>query len=210
MRVTFLFLLLINLLVYLWGAGHLGWRESGREPERLTSQLQPEAIHVLAPTPASHCQQLGDLDDVQWAQLRKQFAGDKDVQMEASETLLPGKYWVAIASLESRELATRKLAELTKLGVTDARLVEDARHGPFAVVLGETTDSAAAQAQLDALAPKGVRSPRIVTREAASARYRIELKWPAPQNAGKEASLQAWFNTLAAGTAPKSAPCTPP
>ena len=57
-RPVFLLLLFANLAFFVWASGYLGARDEGREPERLTSQLQPDRLRVTvgddrsSPTPA--------------------------------------------------------------------------------------------------------------------------------------------------------------
>lgn len=48
MKLTFLLLLLLNIALLAWQQGVFGrFAESGREPERMTRQLQPDRIRVL-------------------------------------------------------------------------------------------------------------------------------------------------------------------
>lgn len=45
-RAAFLLLVLANLLYFVWAAGYLGGGSEGREPERLSAQLQPDLLNV--------------------------------------------------------------------------------------------------------------------------------------------------------------------
>lgn len=210
MRIAFLLLLLLNIVAFLWGRGYLGGQTTGREPERLAAQLKPDKLRILPPTPPappSQCQQVTDLDEAQLAQVGKLFSAHKDVELVSHERVVPGSYWVAIAALESRELAQRKQTELGKLGVTDGQLTEDARHGPFAIVLGSFTDMAAAQKLADELPARGVRSARLITRETAQIRYRVSLTWPETQAPARRESLTAWLAGLPAGHGVKLDAC---
>jgi hypothetical protein len=45
-RVAFLLLILANLLYFVWAAGYLGGGSEGREPERLSAQLQPDRLQA--------------------------------------------------------------------------------------------------------------------------------------------------------------------
>lgn len=47
MRIVFLVLLLANLVLFVWGQGHLGTQGAGREPERMAQQLAPEKLRIV-------------------------------------------------------------------------------------------------------------------------------------------------------------------
>ncbi|MBS3936389.1 MAG: hypothetical protein KGZ43_09465 [Sulfuritalea sp.] len=47
MRIAFLVLLLANLVLFVWGQGHLGTQGAGREPERMAQQLAPEKLRIV-------------------------------------------------------------------------------------------------------------------------------------------------------------------
>lgn len=56
-RALVLLLVLANLLFFVWAAGYLGTGNEGREPERLTAQLQPDRVRIAVrddkgPSPA--------------------------------------------------------------------------------------------------------------------------------------------------------------
>ena len=49
MKLVFLLLLLLNVALFAWQQGAFGhFAESGREPERIARQLQPDRIRVLS------------------------------------------------------------------------------------------------------------------------------------------------------------------
>jgi hypothetical protein len=49
MKLAFLILLLLNLALLAWQLGAFGrFAESGREPERVSRQIQPERFRVLS------------------------------------------------------------------------------------------------------------------------------------------------------------------
>lgn len=205
MRLTFLILLLVNLGLYVWGAGFLGERTPGREPARLAAQISPDLLHVSAPTAVRVCEQLEELESSLLASLRGHFEGQRDVELASREHKAPPSYWVAIAALESKELAERKHGELRKLGVADMSIVDDARHGPWAVVLGSFGDAATGQKALDVLAQKGVRSARLLARESGASTYSVTLSWPEPVRAARRQWLQDWLAALPAGHGVRSA-----
>lgn len=90
----------------------------------------------------------------------------------------PDSFWVMYPELQSRALAERKAAELRSLGVTDLFIMgEDTTH-PNAISLGLFKSREKADEHLDSLKKKGVRSARIVLREAANARHVVEVTGP--------------------------------
>lgn len=52
-RLAFIILLLVNIGLFVWGQGHLGARDAGREPERLAQQLAPDKLRILPPADLS-------------------------------------------------------------------------------------------------------------------------------------------------------------
>lgn len=208
MRLTFLILLLANLGLFIWSAGYLGERMSGREPARLAVQLSPEQLRLHPPAAIRVCEQLEGLEANQLTSLRTHFETQRDVEFASTEHKAPPSYWVAIPALESKELAERKQGELRKLGVAELSVVEDARHGPWVVVLGTFAESAAGQKLLEELAPRGVRSARLVNREAGASKFSVSLQWPDPVSAQRRQLLQDWLASLPAGHALRTATCT--
>lgn len=49
MRLLFLVLLLANfvLFLFIWGQGHLGMQDAGREPGRMAQQVAPEKLRIV-------------------------------------------------------------------------------------------------------------------------------------------------------------------
>ncbi len=208
MRSAFLLLVLLNLVAFLWGAGYLRGHEPDREPERLSNQLNAEKVTLMPPAVRTSCQHLSGLDSAALDQLRTTFAGQKDIELSSTEQGVPIGYWVAIPGLESAELAGRKQVELRGFGINDAQVVDDARNGPFAVLIASFPEQARAQKLFDELAARGVRSARLIQREPAPAKFQVRLTWPHTLSALTQESLATWQAALPVGLVVKSEACT--
>jgi hypothetical protein len=189
MRVLFLVLLLVNLLLLAWGRGYLGGPESGREPERLGQQLEPEKLRVLpertgpaeaAPSPAavSACKRIEGLSAAEAETLKSTLANEAgwDVRAQAQKGALA--HWVVIPELANRVLAEKKRAELRQLGVNEGQIVESSVLGPYAVSLGIFRSEELATEFLQSVAKKGVRSARLAKHELPTDKQVLELRAP--------------------------------
>ncbi|HEY9193303.1 MAG TPA: SPOR domain-containing protein [Methyloversatilis sp.] len=198
MRLAFFILLLINIALYPFVAGLLGGSRDGREPLRMSSQIRPERIRVLAsdgvaqpvvaapqPTVAAEpagCRMLSGLVreqvDAVAARIREQQVA---VQLDESEQTETTSWWVNVPDLMSRQQAERKQAELRALGVRDTIIMADPMDPQkLAVSLGLFKTEPAAKELLSTLAGRGVRSARISPREGKAGRYQISLRGAVP------------------------------
>ncbi len=197
MRLVFLLLLLVNIVLWPLTAGLVQLGGSQTEPLRLTSQIEPERIRIVpedgtvaaapAPqaettesegdTPVPVCRMLTGLSREQADALATR-ARDRQPPVQLSESEHPGSpsWWVHIPDLQTRQLAERKQAELKALGVREMALMPDADSQKFAISLGLFKTEAAARELLSRLSGQGVRSARILEREARAARLRVELR----------------------------------
>lgn len=178
MRLTFLLLVLINLAVFVWGAGYLTGRDPGREPERLATEQNADKLHILPGNVPMLCHYIDGLDAAQLVQLRETFASLRDVAISSTDQPGPTSYWVAISNLDSAELAARKQSELRGFNVNDAQVLADPKLGPFVVLIANLPTDAAAQKLLADLTARGIRSARVIAHEAAPATPRVSLRWP--------------------------------
>lgn len=187
MRLAFFFLVLVNLAFHVWSAGYLGGQNSGREPERLTQQINAEKIRVVAghsPVPASidrkisasECRLVSGLSSEQAANVEKNLAGIEGLAISIVQPTAVTMHWVLIRNLPSRSIADKKVAELRQLGVDDSRIVHDQVSGPLIVSLGIFSSDKAAQDHLANLNKKGVRSAVIEPREQAGQKAAIEIR----------------------------------
>ena len=198
MRLVFLLLLLLNIVLWPLSAGLVHFGGGQTEPFRLTSQIEPERLRIVpedgaatAPASAPEAAAAGD-DTAMQAPACRMLTGLSREQADAlaararerqppvllSESEQPGSpsWWVHIADLQTRPLAERKQAELKALGVREMALMPDADGQKFAISLGLFKTEASARELLSRLSGQGVRSARIVEREAKATRLRVELR----------------------------------
>jgi len=181
MRLLFLILLLVNGILFLWGQGYLGTQQdAGREPERMTRQIIPEKLSILSEMQAqTACKRLEWLSMAEATTIRKTLADLPDWQI----TQLPRKkepaHWVVVASLPSRTVAEKKIAELRRIGVKEGEIVEDPNIGPFAVSFGVFRNPDLADELLKVLTKRGVRSAQITQREMGLEQFAIQFQAPA-------------------------------
>lgn len=198
MRLVFLLLLLLNIALWPLSAGLVHFGGGQTEPFRLTSQIEPERLRIVpedgaaqvaarAPESAAAggdtdaqapaCRMLTGLTREQADALAAR-ARDRQPPVQLSESEQPGSssWWVHIPDLQTRPLAERKQAELKALGVREMALMPDADGQKFAISLGLFKTEASARELLSRLSGQGVRSARIVEREAKATRLRVELR----------------------------------
>lgn len=199
LRLVVLLLVLLNAGYYAWSQGMLrayGWAPAVQsEPQRLEQQLRPEAIRILPPeegrkaeqvalTPPKppECLQAGLFDEAQTETLRK-----------ALEALLPPTAWSLETSVEparwilymgkfpNAAAQDKKRAELEKMKLKLQAL--DNAELQLGLSLGRFETQAQAQAELNALQKRGVRTARVV-QERAELRQ-SQLRIPAADEAMK-------------------------
>jgi hypothetical protein len=199
LRLVVLLLVLLNAAYYAWSHGLLrayGWAPAEqREPQRLEQQLRPQAIRILPPeegrkaeqvalTPPKppECLQAGLFDEGQTETLRK-----------ALESLLPPTAWTLETSVEparwivymgkfpNAAALDRKKAELDKMKLKLQALENSELQ--LGLSLGRFETQAQAQAELNALQKRGVRTARVV-QERAELRQ-SQLRLPAVDEAMK-------------------------
>lgn len=176
MRRLLLLLVLANLGWLAWAQGWLfPWGlgpEQQTEPQRLARQLRPQELRVLtaaeaarlaeitASAPARQCLATPPLDEATVTALRRALAGwpagswSLDTAFEAGHWIVyMGKY------PDARQLA-RKKAELRARGVVFEALANPALEPGLS--LGGFPSQDAANAQLEALSARGVRTARVV------------------------------------------------
>lgn len=198
MRLVFLLLLLLNIALWPLTAGLVHFGGGQTEPFRLTSQIEPERLRIVpeddaarAPARAAEAVAAEDETDPQAPACRvltglsreqadalAARARDRQPPVQLSESEQPGSssWWVHIPDLPTRPLAERKQAELKALGVREMALMPDADGQKFAISLGLFKTEASARELLSRLSAQGVRSARIVEREAKATRLRVELR----------------------------------
>lgn len=185
MRTFFLLLLFVNLVFYAWAKGFLGTSDDGREPQRLTQQLHPEKLRIVHEVrkPVVNAAELAcriidglGLADAEQLRIAVEADGGKAVVTPLAS---PPSHLVVITELINKFAADKKAAELSRLKVEGHVIValEDGRHE---IVLGRFDTDPAAQAFLQALGKKGIKSARVESREQPTTKARVEARAPAP------------------------------
>lgn len=199
MRIAFWFLLLINLLLFAWAQSTLGPQEGSREPERWSRQIAPEKLRIVGdPAPAKAevdkpliaCKRIEGLS----ADEAKSLTDAVHVRGGWETQTLPmtaSMHWVAIVDLANSALAEKKKTELRQFGITESEITPGITSGSFAVSLGLFREPQRAQAFLQGLIAKGVRSARVVPREMPADKFAVELHAPADQLAATLPGLSA-------------------
>jgi hypothetical protein len=163
-------LLIANLALFVWG--WLRENTPGVDDALVQQQVNPERLRILgnepepeAPVPEA-C--------LEWAPFSAEEAERArgaleslalGPRLQAAPVSVPAGWWVYIPPQKSRELAERKLAELTKLGVSETYLVQERGEWENAVSLGIFRSEEGAQRFLEALKERGVRSAVVGARQ---------------------------------------------
>lgn len=190
MRTIFLFLLMANLVALAWTLGYFGEAQSGREPQRMSSQLHPEAIQLLReppPPPISvTCQRISGFASPLAAEALKieldaALGGKSDWKVALTTIEAATEYWVGIPALATTAQADKKKAELIAAKYTDLKLIEDSSSGPtggpFVILIAKFADEAAAKKYL-ATQSKTLRTARVLPRER-EAKSLLDISGPA-------------------------------
>ena len=229
-RILCVLLLLANGLFYAWSQGHFGRLDDGREPQRLGHQLDADKLQVrpmtaeelAAPAPAATrtCQHSAALALSEAEALLTQLqelaspatgadaaasseAPAEQLSMSVQPLALPPRQWVHIPPLENRALMEKKLQELKQLGINDVDPRLEAGSDRFAIGLGLFDDPERAQAHLQQLNRRGIRSAIISPRERPAQQAQVVLRGPAE---AVNARLTSLMSTAAAvGAAPFTA-----
>lgn len=201
LRVVVIALAFANLLALAVWKGWLGGGSYPGEPERLSNQLNPERMRLVAeaplavPTPAPAeappaeppavperpappgCVAFSGLTTPQRDALGARIASaGPGFKLTESRTGAVTSWWVHVPPQGSKEAAERKAAELRKLGVNDLFIVNDPGPAQFAISLGLYKNETQANRLLESLREKGVRSAQVAGRGATA--LRVEVRGP--------------------------------
>jgi hypothetical protein len=197
MKLAFLLLVLVNLLLFAWQQGAFGrFGESGREPERVARQIEPERFRVLteadvrelreraklgtAPLDldiAQACVEFGDFPAADAARVEKMLAAlSPGVKIVPRPVETPGWYMVYLPPHKTSADAERRAEELRKLGVKDLLVMSENAPLKFAISLGSFRDPDAAKLHLAALEKLGVKGVRMSDRSSAVVLTRFQLR----------------------------------
>lgn len=193
LRLLVLVLLLANGLFFAWSHGLLrayGFAPAPvNEPQRMAQQIRPESIKLLsaseikrveaqvqADLAPKECLQAGPFDDAQAATLRKALESAlPSGSWQLEEAKVAAQWIVYMGKYATAELQAKKRAELHGMGIKSDSVSSPALE--IGLSLGGFETEAAAKAELARLAPKGIRTAKVVQeREAGTANV---LKLPA-------------------------------
>ena len=170
MRLLFYVLLAANIV--LLGVVWLRPPQTSPDADLLNQQIKPEKMRIIAarplvaPTIKTACLEWGPFGtgEVKPAQSALE-ALQSDIAITQREVQTVAGFWVYIPPLDTRSEVDHKIAELRKLGVEEYYAVES--QGPMrnAISLGIFKTEEAANAYLERLRDKGVRSARAGSRE---------------------------------------------
>lgn len=203
-RAFFLLLVFANLAFFAWTQGYFGEVEPGREPQRLSKQLEADRLRVVATEGAGDrgsgglaqtggCRLVTGLPLAE-AEAFKAALVDPALSVDIKPVEESSSYWVYIPAQASKAAADKKAAELKALGVSDYYIVLDEGANRFAISLGLFKTDAAANEFLQALGKRGVKSARIEVREATPQHVRVVVK-------GSDAALDTRLPELVAKVA---------
>ena len=217
LRLLVLLLVLANVGYFAWTRGVLepiGMTPAVQtEPQRLATQIRPEAIRLLTPdevreieeraagrnsatngssaadTP-TECLQAGLFNEEQTARLRTSLeAALPSGSWQFESSVEPARWIVYMGKYNTEEALSKKRSELRQLGVSFRAVSNDALAPGLA--LGSFSTQAEADKELARIATKGVRTAR-VTQERAEARGQI-VKF-----AAVDSELRSQLDTLKA------------
>ena len=217
LRLLVLLLVLLNGGYFAWSHGMLrpyGFGPAQQsEPQRLAQQIQPQLVRILptdearradvaaqlAPR-AGECLQAGLLDDAQAAVLRQAAQVALPAGSWSLESVVePARWIVYMGQYVSAEALASKRAELAALNLRFEPLVNPALQ--WGLSLGGFETQAAADAALDALNQRGVRTARVV-------QERAELRGMMLRLAAVDDSVRARLGELKPALAGKAlSPC---
>jgi hypothetical protein len=198
MRVAVFLLVLVNLLFLVWTRGYLG-APANPDARRIDQQLLADQLTVVArgepPRTASReadkapdkkkaasCQLWSDLASSDADQVERlltdQFAAFKATRRTVAEN---SGYWVFIPPLANKEEASKKAAELQQLGISDFFVVQASGANQLAISLGTYRSEEAANAGLETLRAKGVKSAKMGERKGRPPFNTLEIHGPEAQ-----------------------------
>ena len=185
-RAFFLLLVLGNLGFFAWTQGYFGVQESGREPQRLASQITPEKLRIVAAAPVVAapvvappaglaCRVVTGLPLSEVEAFKAELVG---ASVEVKPVDGTTSYWVHIPPQANKAAADKKATELRALGVKDFYIMQDEGSSRNAISLGLFRNEAAANELLQSLNKRGVISARIEVRATPPLHTQALVKGP--------------------------------
>jgi hypothetical protein len=196
MKLSFLALVFVNVLLYAYQQGLLGFTpDTMREPQRAAQQIAPESLRVLTAAEiaklrstvqpgkdsavglARSCMEFGDFTADVLAQVQPRLAAlnIKD-RLTTLEVEAPGWFLVYMPPLTTRGEADARARELRQQsGVKDLFVIGETSPMRNAIALGSFRDREMATGFLAELERKGVKGARLADRPSTvgATRFRV-------------------------------------
>jgi hypothetical protein len=198
LKLIFWLLLLANAALFAMQKGYLGVLYSdGREPTRISKQLQADKINMMAAAavpmavaavdgaaPAATadlapvaCTEIGNFNAAEARRFSSQLAertpAVKFVRREIEEVT---SHMVYLPSLGGKEAADKKADELRRLGISDFFVIQDSSALRYGISLGIFKTDEAAQKQIAGLIKRGLRGAKVGTRSVSSSKVAFQLR----------------------------------
>ena len=195
LRFLVLALILANAGYYAYSQGLLaayGYAPAAQaEPQRIDQQIKPEALRILNPQDAtqldnaaqpaqtvasatSECLQVGMFNEEQTMVLRDKLVSTLPPNSWVIESaLVPARWLVYMGKYNSDEAVVKKKSELRGLGVSFEALSNSALEPGLS--LGNFKTQGEAQAELERIAKKGVKTAKVMQERAELRGQRLKL-----------------------------------
>lgn len=208
LRALFLLLVLANLVVFAYGQGIFGGYAAKREGQRLSGQLHPDRLVVVAkgeaaiaraPAPAV-CREFAGLTADQ-AQRLTESARSLGAEVRATTQRSgqePTSWWVFLPPQGSRQDAERRAAELRNIRITDYFVIPEAGANQWAISLGVYNSEAKAREALESFRGREVHDARMAGRDSGTTR--ISLRISGAQEPMERLTAQAATSSTACPT----------
>lgn len=208
---------LLVLVLVLANAGYWAWSQGllaayglapavQSEPQRLLTQIRPEAIRLLTPEEAAkfdnpvaavetptECLQAGLFNEEQTATLRSALdAALPPGSWQFESSVEPARWIVYMGKYTTDEALTKKRGELRQLGVAFRPVTSPALSPGLA--LASFPAQADAERELARIATKGVRTARVVQERAEARGQILKLAAVSPALRGKLDALKPQFD----------------
>jgi hypothetical protein len=191
LRLLALILILVNGVYFAWSEGMLrayGFAPAQQqEPQRLTQQIQPEALRVLSPAEfkrveaqvmadlvPKECLQAGPFDDAQATALRRTLESALvPGSWQLEPVAVPARWIVYMGKFANAEALAKKRGELTAMNLAPQGL-----NNPdldIGLSLGGFDTQAAAAAELAKLGLRGIRTAKVVQERQAGLQFVLKL-----------------------------------
>ncbi|SFH86123.1 Sporulation related domain-containing protein [Collimonas sp. OK307] len=200
LKIIFWLLILANATLFAMQKGYLGALYSdGREPTRISKQLQADKIKMTVaeaasaavastepltpataaadPAPVVACTEIGNFAAAEARRFSSKLAERApNVKFVRRETQEVASHMVYLPSLGSKEAADKKADEIRRLGISDFFVIQDSSALRYGISLGIFKTDEAAQKQVASLAKRGLGGAKVGTRTASSSKVAFQLR----------------------------------